>query len=148
MCYVQCDIEVPEKFRETSANFAFNFKNNVVARDDICPFLEKYAEKEGLLTQPRRMLTSSHLLKNGTAITPLLPFYVDAGLVFKKNYRFVQYTPMKSFNIFVQSAVNSRKAGDENPISSVVAETIKLLAIHFYGYRIMDRIRQSYKICQ
>ena len=51
--------------------------------------------------------------------------------------------PVKCFNNFVQSAVNARREGDENPNSSVVAETMKLLANSSYGYQIMDRSRHT-----
>ena len=37
----------------------------------------------------------------------------------------------------------ARRQGDENPNSSVVAETMKLLAISSYGYPIMDRSRHT-----
>ena len=47
------------------------------------------------------------------------------------------------FNNFVQSAVDARREGDENPNSSVVAETMKLLAISSCGYQIMDRSRHT-----
>ena len=50
---------------------------------------------------------------------------------------------MKCFNSFVQSAVDARRKGDENPHSSVVAETMKLLENSSYGYQIMDRIRHT-----
>ena len=43
----------------------------------------------------------------------------------------------------MQSAVNARREGDENPNSSVVAETTKLLANSSYGYQIMDRSRRT-----
>ena len=43
----------------------------------------------------------------------------------------------------MQSAVDARREGDENPKSSVVAETIKLLANSSYGYQIMDRSRHT-----
>ena len=39
----------------------------------------------------------------------------------------------------MQSAVDARRQGDENPNSSVVPETMKLLASSSYGYQIMDR---------
>ena len=39
----------------------------------------------------------------------------------------------------MQSAVNARRERDENPNSSVVAETMKLLSSSSYGYQIMDR---------
>ena len=77
--------------------------------------MKKFAEKGGIKSQPRRMLISSFHLKNGTIITPLLIFYLHLGLECTKNDQFVQYTPKKCFNSFVQSAVNARRQGDENP---------------------------------
>ena len=47
--------------------------------------------------------------------------------------------PMKCFNNFVESAVIDRRKGDENSKSSVVAETMKLVANSSYGYQKMDR---------
>ena len=51
--------------------------------------------------------------------------------------------PVKNFNNFVQSAADARREGDESPNSSVVAETMKLLANSSYGYEIMDRNRHT-----
>ena len=45
----------------------------------------------------------------------------------------------------MQSAVDAIKQGDENPNSSVVAETMKLLANSSYGYQIMDRSQNTVK---
>ena len=141
--YVQCDIEVPEHLRSYFSNFPPVFKNTVVSREDIGPLMRKYAEKENIMPQLRKMLISSFFLTNGTIITPLLLFYLQLGLVCKKIHRFVQYTPRKCFNNFVQSAVDARRQGDENPNSSVVAETMKLLANSSYVYQIMDRSRHT-----
>ena len=89
------------------------------------------------------MLISSFTLQNGTLIPPQLLFYLQLGLVCTKIHRFVEYTPKKSFNSFVQSAVDARMQGDENPNPSVVAETMKLPANSSYGYQIMDRSRYT-----
>ena len=105
--------------------------------------MKTYAEEGGIMSQPRKMLISSFTLQNGTLNTPLLLFYLQLGLVVTKIHRFVEYTPKKSFNSFVQSAVDARRKGDENPNSSVVAETMKLLANSSYGYQIMDRSRHT-----
>ena len=105
--------------------------------------MQGYAEKKGLLCQPRKMLISSYFLENGTLITPLLLFHLELGLVYKKFYLFVEYTAVKCFNNFLQSVVNVRREGDENPDSSVVAETMKLLSNSSYGYQIMDRSRHT-----
>ena len=82
-------------------------------------------------------------LKNGTTITPLLLYYLHLGLECTKVHQFVQYTPKKCFSSFVQFAVNARRQEDENPNSSVVAETMKLLANSSYGYQTMDRSRHT-----
>ena len=126
--YVQCDTEVPETLRVNFANFPPTFKKTLVSKNDIGDLMKTYAEEGGIISQPRKMSISSFTLQNGTLITPLLLFYMQLGLVVTKIHRFVEYTPKKCFNSFVQSAVDARRKGDENPNSSVVAETMKLLA--------------------
>ena len=74
-------------------------------------------------------------------------FYLKLGFAFKKIHWFVQNSPRKCFNNFVQPAVDARRQGDENPNSSVVAETMKLLANSSYGYQIMDRSRHTVTKC-
>ena len=141
--YVQCDIEVPEHLRSYFSNFAPIIKNTVVSREDIGNLMRENAEKENIRTQPRRMLISSFILTNGTIITPLLLFFLKLGLVCRKIHRFVQCTPRKCFNNFVQSAVDERRQGDKNRNSSVVAETMKLLTNSSYGYQIKDCSRHT-----
>ena len=141
--YIQCDIEVPKNLRKNFANFPPIFKNTLVSKNDNGDLMKTYAEEGGIMSQPRKMLISSLTLQNGTLITPLLLFYLQLGLVVTKIHRFVEYTPTKCFNSFVQSAVDARRRGDENPISSVVAETMKLLPNSSHGYQIMDRSRHT-----
>ena len=105
--------------------------------------MKEYEEKEGIMSQPRKMLISSFHIKSGTIISPLLFYYLHLGLECTKIHQFVQYTPKKCFSSFVQSAIIARTQGDENPNSSVVAETMKLLANSSYRYQIMDRSRHT-----
>ena len=63
--------------------------------------MEEYAEKEGIMSQPRRMPISSFYLKNRTIFTPLLLYYLHLGLESKKTHQFVQYTPKKRFSCFL-----------------------------------------------
>ena len=140
---MQCDIEVPEILRPKLDNFPPILKNILVTKNDIGDLMKTYAEEEGTMSQPRKMLISSFTLQNGTFITPPLLFYLQVGLVCTKIHRFVGYTPKKCFNRFVQSAVDARRQVDENLISSVVAETMKLVADSSYGYQIMDRSRHT-----
>ena len=39
--------------------------------------------------------------------------------------------------------IDARREGDENPLSGIVAETMKLLVNSSYGYQIMDRSRHT-----
>ena len=100
--------------------------------------MKTYADEEGIKSQPWKMLISSFTLQNGTLITRLLLFYLQLELVVTKIHRFVEYTPKKCFNSFVQAAVDARRKSDEKSNSSGVAETMKLLANSSYGYQIMD----------
>ena len=54
--YVQCDLKVPEHLKSYFANFRPISKNTVVSRNDIGDLMKEYAEKEGIVSQPRRML--------------------------------------------------------------------------------------------
>ena len=112
--YVQCDIEVPENLRANFANFTPIFKNTLVSKSDIGDLMKNYAEEERLLSQPAKMFISSFTLQD---TAPLLLFYPQLGLVCAKIHRFVEYTLKKCFNSFVQSAVDARRQGDENPNS-------------------------------
>ena len=141
--YVQCDLEVPDGLKYKFSNFPPIFKIFNLSRADIGDYVRNYAIDNDLLKQPQRMLISSFKLENGTDITPLLNFYLNLGLKCTKIYCFVQYTPKKCFNKFVQLVVDARRVGDENPESSVVAETKKSLGNSSYGYQIMDRSRHT-----
>ena len=105
--------------------------------------MKTYAGEEGIMSQPRKKLISSFTIQNGTLITPLLLFCVQLDLVCTKTHRFVEYNPKKCFNSFVQSAVDERRKIEENPNSSVLAETMKLLANSSYGYKILNRSRHT-----
>ena len=76
-------------------------------------------------------------------MTPLLSLYPELGLVCTQIQRFIEYTPRKCFNRFVQSAVYARRQRDEKPNSSVVAETMTLLANSSYGYQNIDRSQHT-----
>ena len=140
--YVYCVTEASDNIRDNFDNFPPILENFNVPSNDILPPLKEYSEKEPLFSQPR-MLISTYFLKEGIIITPLLLFFSDLELVCRKNYRFVQYTPLNCNNGFVQSAAQARKAGHENPNSVLVAETMKLLTNSSYGYQIRDRSRHT-----
>ena len=141
--YMQCDLSISDKLKAKFSNFPPIFKNIDVSRNDIGEYMKTYMEEIDLFKQPQRMLISSFKLNNGTFITPLFNFYLDLGLQCTKICRFIQYTPRKVFKSFVQSVVDGRWAGDENPLSGVVVETMKLLGNSSYGYQIMDTSKHT-----
>ena len=75
----------------------------------------------------------------------LLLFWMQLGLVCTKISRFVEYTPKKYFNSFLQSAVDAGRPSNGNPNPSVVARTMKLLFNKTYGYQIIDCSQHTLK---
>ena len=140
---LDCTMEVPVELRQQFADFPPIFKNSEVCREDIGSHMRTFAQTNNLLKKPTRMLVSSSKLERGPIITPLLNFYLEKGLVIKKVHWFLQYKPRKTFEGFVSSVVQARRKGDENKDSSVVAETMKLIANSSYGYQIMDRSKHT-----
>ena len=126
--YVECDNEVPENLRANFVKLPPKIKSTSLSKNDIVDLMKTYAEEEGIMSQPRKMLISSCTLQNGTLITPLLLLYLQLGLTVTKTQRFVEYTPKKCFNSLVQSALDARRKSDEKPNTIVVAETMNLLA--------------------
>ena len=141
--YVQCDLSVLKHLQSYFQHFPPIFKNCFVSEDDIGEYMKSYADQQGLLPQPSRMLISSFHLENGSVITPLFNFYRKLGLECTRVHRFVEYTPGKCFKGFVKSVVEAQRLGDQNKKSIVVAETMKLLSNSSYGYQIMDRSKHT-----
>ena len=140
---VDCSLEVPEEMYPYFEDFPPIFKNCEVGRDDIGDHMKEFAERNKLLPRPRKMLISSFKLERGTVITPLLLFYLEKGVILKDVFWFLQYTPRRCFETFVQNVVDARREGDQNKESTVVAETMKLIGNSSYGYQIMDRSRHT-----
>ena len=57
---VQRDIEVAEELKKIFASFPPIFKNTNVGRHDIELPVKDYAEKKGILCQPRKTMVSSY----------------------------------------------------------------------------------------
>ena len=140
---VECDIVVPEDLKAKFADFPPLFKNTLVSREDIGPFMQSIAEEHNLLKKPRKMLLSSYYLKKGMVITPMLIYLLELGLRIETLYSVIEYEPSKCFESFVDEVVEARRNGDTNENSSVVAETMKLIGNSSYGYQIMNRSRHS-----
>ena len=131
--YFPCDWVVSPELKAKISYFPpFFQKNTEVGRNYIGEYMQNYAIENDFLKHPQRMLISSFKLEKCSIITLLFNFHMELGLQCTKVYRFVQYLSQESFNKFVQSVVDARREGDENPLSGVVAETMKLLGNSYY----------------
>ena len=72
------------KFENLFSYFPPIFKNTLVSKHDIGDLMKTYAEEEGIMYHPRKLLISSFTLQNDTMITPLLLFYLQLGFVCRK----------------------------------------------------------------
>ena len=135
---VQCDVKVPERLREKFTNLAPFFKTTTVCRQDICPFKQEYAERERKMSQAWRVFFSSVELTNDTIKTRLLLINLELRIVCTRFIASFVYTPVNCLHNLVQSTVNARCQEDENPNSSVVAESKKLLGKSWNGYQNID----------
>ena len=68
---------MPEVLKKKFAKFPPILENTNVGQHAIGSLMKDYAEKEGLLCQPRKALILNYFLENGTLISPLLLFYLE-----------------------------------------------------------------------
>ena len=69
---IECDICVPEELREHFAEMQPVFKNISLIREDLGPFMRRYAEEHNIMSTPRRMLVGSYRGDKILLATPLL----------------------------------------------------------------------------
>ena len=137
---VQCDIEVPAERREYFSEMQPIFKNTLMTRDHLGTVMREFAELNGILKQPRRTLVGSFHAQGILLSTTMLRWYLQKGLVVKKVYLCVQFTPNSCFEHFGQEVTSCRRRGDENPHDhAVLADTMKLLGNSGYGKTITNK---------
>ena len=73
-----------------------------------------------------------------------LPNLANICLQKSTDYKFYPFFSNDSDSLEkIRGASNARRASDENPLSGVVAETMKLLGNSSYGYQTMDRSKHT-----
>jgi len=110
-----------------------------VGRDDIGEHMKKFAEDNGLLIKPQKMLIGSFFAKKRLFITPLLKWYVNHGLKVTKVYKVIQYLPIRCFGDFSIQVSEARRSGDADPNKAVLAQTFKLWRNSSYGKTITNK---------
>ena len=140
---IECDICVPEELRDHFVEMQPVFKNISLVREDLGPFMRRYAEEHNIMTTPRRMLVGSYYGNKILLATPLLQWYLDHGLEVLHVYQIVEYDPIPCFRRFGDAVSEARRAGDVHSDKTIIADTMKLLGNSGYGKTItnVDRHR-------
>ena len=97
---VECDVCVPGELQDHFAEMQPIFKNTMVTRNDIGPFMRDYAEEHDIMSTPRRMLVGSYRGDNILLSTPLLQWYLMHGLIVDHVYQIIEYEPSPCFRHF------------------------------------------------
>ena len=108
--FVLADIYTLRHLKPFFNEAPFIFKNAMVGRKDVGELMKGFAEENGLLKKPRRMLISSYFGEKILLTTPLAKWYLDHGLEITKIYEFIKYNPKKPFEKFAMDVSN---AGEE-----------------------------------
>ncbi|XP_071797162.1 uncharacterized protein [Asterias amurensis] len=145
---VECEIRVPSTLRAHFAEMPPVFKNTNVSREDIGDHMRDYAEREGVMRQPRRTLIGSMFGERILLTTPLLQWYINHGLEVVHIYEVIQYAKSPCFESFGNDVSNARRAGDRDPTKSILADTMKLLGNSAYGKTVTDQERHmNVRVC-
>lgn len=59
-CLIECDVHVTEKLHAGFAEMQPVFKNASVTRDDLGPFMRRYAEEHAIMMRPQDMLVGNY----------------------------------------------------------------------------------------
>ena len=124
---------MPDHLKDHFNELQAIFKSVSVAREHIGPFMCEYAEKNKLLTQPRRTLVGSFFGEKNLLATPLVKWYLEHGLVVHNVTLIIEYTPKQCFKQFGEQVSNARRQGDLDSSQSILADTFKLLGNSAYG---------------
>ena len=102
---VECDIRVPDALKPAFAEMPPIFKNTDISRDDIGEYMKAFAEKQKIMSRPRRSLIGSYFGEKILLATPLIKWYMEHGLELTHTYQVIEYTPMPCFKPFVEAAI-------------------------------------------
>ena len=131
---VECDIRVPDHFKEKFSEMCPVFKNVEISRDDIRKYMKNFREEHGIMNRPRRNLIGSFHGEQILLATPLLKWYLDHGLEVTKIYQVIEYTLVPCFKPFGKAVSDARRAGDVDPNKAITADTMKLVGFVLLHY--------------
>ena len=142
--FIECDIHTPDHLKEKFSEMPPIFKNTFVSREDIGPFMRKFAEENGIMSQPRKLLIGSYFGQKILLSTDLIRWYIEHGLIVTKIYQCIEYIPRACFEPFAQMVSDSRRKGDRDPNCAILAQTYKLMGNASYGKTIENPSNYSH----
>lgn len=92
--------------------------------------MKAFAEKQKIMSRPRRSLIGSYFGEKILLATPLIKWYMEHGLEVTLIYQVIEYTPMPCFKPFGEAVSDARRAGDVDPNKAIIADTTKLVSIN------------------
>ena len=92
---IECDVSVPITLHAHFSEMQPVFKNIRLPRNDLGPFMRRYAEEHDIMTTLRRMLVGCFHGDKILLATPLLRWYLEHGLEVTRVYHVVEYTPIQ-----------------------------------------------------
>ena len=140
---IECDVRVPEALPAHFAEMQPVFKNIRLTRNDLGPFMRRYAEENDIMATPRRMLVGNYRGDKILLVKPLLRWYLDHRLEVTRVFHFIEYDPIPCFQRFGDVVSTTRRYGDAQPHQAIITDTMKLLGHSGYGKTItnVDRHR-------
>ncbi|KAJ8310174.1 hypothetical protein KUTeg_012039 [Tegillarca granosa] len=117
------------------------FCNTLVPFDSIGDHMKVHVEQHGLSKHDRRLLVAGLSAEKILLATPLLRWYLLKGLVVSRIYQVVEYQKQRCFTDFVNKVSSCRRNADENPDTSIIADTMKVIGNSAYGSLIMDKAK-------
>ena len=137
--FVECDIEVPDHFKDYFSEMTPIFKNTEVSLKDVWQHMQDYAKEHNIKDIPRLLFIVFYFGKKIGLSTPLLMWYLNHGLFITHIYTVVEYIPNGAFNSFMTQVAQARLDGDRDNDKAVIAETMKLIGNSSYGKLITNK---------
>lgn len=149
---IEVDITVPDHWMSTYQHPSMTpyeyfqemcplFCNTLVPFDSIGDHMKVHVKQHGLSKHDRRLLVAGLSAEKILLATPLLRWYLQKGLVVSRIYQVVEYQKQRCFTDFVNKVSSCRRNADENPDTSIIADTMKVIGNSAYGSLIMDKAK-------
>jgi hypothetical protein len=141
--FVECDVRVPDHLTAKFSEMPPIFKNVELSRDDLSEHMRDFAEREGHLPRPQRMLIGSMRGDRVLVFTELLAWYLEHGLVVDRIYQIVEYEAGAVYRDFADSVTEARRAGDVDSSQELKATAAKMAGNSAFGQQLKDKTRHK-----